>query len=157
IVWGSGAQTSRALIWTLGAPALTSVALPSANYSSAVAVSADGATFIGNSDAIFGGQHVQHAFRYRADTGVVDLCLGLSPASYHGALAASRDGNIVVGTYNYLPPQRAGLAGVRRCLDLAERARHDAAGELPGHTAGPGPHGPGAPVRDRDLPQRPLD
>jgi uncharacterized membrane protein len=103
IVWGTGNQTSRALIWTQGAPALISVALPGATYSQALAVSGDGLTFIGNSDTLYQGQHLEHAFRYRADTGVVDLNLALHPELYNLAIGASRNGNIVVGSYSFTP------------------------------------------------------
>jgi uncharacterized membrane protein len=103
-MFGYGAQTNRALIWRAGAPALISVALPGATNSTAVAMSTDGATFVGTSDTIYQGVHYGHAFRYRADTGVVDLSLGLLPNSYHAALAANADASIILGTANAILP-----------------------------------------------------
>jgi uncharacterized membrane protein len=103
-MWGSGSQTGRALIWRAGAPALISVALPNAQSSDAIAMSTDGTTFIGNSDTVYQGQHYQHAFRYRDDTGVVDLNATFIPNTFHGAIGASGDGNIIVGSGNAITP-----------------------------------------------------
>ncbi len=87
IVFGTSGVNARAFIWTQGATAFTALALPNATNSSAVAVSSDGLTFAGTSDTIFNGQHVNHAFRYRAETGVVDLSTPLVPTEYHAAMA----------------------------------------------------------------------
>jgi hypothetical protein len=104
-VYGSSGANARALIWTQGSTTFTSVALPGATNSNAVAMTPDGLTFAGTSDTIYNGQHVNHAFRYRADTGVVDLSAGLVPSAYHACMAMSGDGNIVLGLYNApLPP-----------------------------------------------------
>jgi hypothetical protein len=104
-VFGSAGANARAVIWTYGSSVFVPLALPGANNSSAAAMTPDGLTSAGTSDTIYNGQHVNHAFRYRADTGVVDLSTGLFPAQYHGAQAMSGDGTIVLGLYNAPLPQ----------------------------------------------------
>jgi hypothetical protein len=95
--FGSGAQTGLALIWRAGAPALVSLVLPGGTHSQATAMSGDGLTFVGSSDTVYQGNHIQHVFRYRTDTGVVDLSLLFQPGSYHNALGVTHDGNTVLG------------------------------------------------------------
>jgi uncharacterized membrane protein len=95
--FGYGNQTGLALIWRGGAPALTSLVLPGGTHSQGTAMSGDGATFVGVSDAVYQGTHYQHVFRYRADTGIQDLNQSYNPASYHSAMGLSRDGFTVLG------------------------------------------------------------
>jgi uncharacterized membrane protein len=104
IVWGTAYQLNQAIYWIASQQTFLSVQLPGASYSKAVALSGDGLTFVGNSDTVYQGQHLEHAFRFRQDTlSLIDLSLGLRPDLYHQVFAVSRDGSMVVGDYSFYP------------------------------------------------------
>ncbi len=97
-----GAPTEHAFRWTLAGNTMTDLGLLSdGRYSVAQGISADGLVVVGYADhtndpTVANPDYFEHAFRWTAGTGMVDLGV-LSGFNFSYASATNRDGSVVVG------------------------------------------------------------